>query len=449
MHFFSKKVLIACFILGLAIFLTSGRPTNAHSENLTVRLLKSDGTASSSFTLPTANLGGGASIDVADLGDDGIPEIIIGNGLGNEPLVRVLRQDGSEVGNFLAYAADMGTGITVEVCDINGDGTNEIITGTQYGGGPQIRLFDNLGTVLNNGFFAYGENFRGGVNLACGDVDNDGINELVTGPGPSGGPHVRVWNFSNNNWNLEKEFFTFAASDNRGVIPFIKNDGTLIIVSEKGSSIDVATYDSQLNLEKLSTVSTTASGVADVDELHNEIIFSLLDGKIINENGEEKFSVINATSSSSIAVSDLNQDGVEEIISTEARPLFGPDGSQYILVDLSEQRLYSYENGILANTFLISAAKYPFFTPQGIHSVLAKKPYVDYTWSYGEGNPNNYSLGLVPWNLNFYGHFYIHYAYWHNNFGHPMSHGCINVNLTNMKWIYNWANVATPVEVRA
>jgi hypothetical protein len=440
-YFWSGLILGAVFLFPFQAF--------AHSEALTVRTLKSDGTETSSFTIPTANLGGGASLTVADLGIDGQPEIIVGNGLGNEPRVHVLRQDGSEIGSFLAYSADMGTGITVTACDINQDGTNEIITGTQYGGGPQIRLFDNIGTAIGTGFFAYNEAFRGGVNIACGDIDNDGINELITGAGPSGGPHVRIWIFSNNEWNLENEFFAFAASDRRGIIPLVKKDGTLVISSEKNSSIDIATYDNQLKIKKLSTVSTTSSGVADLAELNNEIIISLFDKKIIDENGHEKFSISGGTEGSKVIVADLNLDGTEEIISTEARPLFGPDGEKYILVDLSEQRLYSYENGILANTFLVSTAKYPFTTPVGIHSVLAKKPYVDYTWSYGVGNPNNYSLGLVPWNLNFYGHFYIHYAYWHNNFGHTMSHGCVNVNLTNIKWIYDWANVGIPVEVRA
>lgn len=421
----------------------------AHSEALTIRTLSNSGIETSSFTIPTANLGGGASIATTDLGTDGTPEIIVGNGLGNEPRVRVLRQDGSEIGSFLAYSADMGTGITVTACDINQDGINEIITGTQYGGGPQIRSFDNIGTPIGLGFFAYNEAFRGGVNIACGDIDNDGINELITGAGPSGGPHIRIWNFSNNQWNLKNEFFAFDAGDRRGTIPFVKKDGSLVIISEKNSPINIATYDSQLKLKKLSTVSTTSSGVADVAELNNEIIISLFGKKIINENGDEKFSLTGATDGSKIIISDLNLDGTEEIISTEARPLFGPDGAQYILIDLSEQRLYSYENGILANTFLVSTAKYPFTTPTGIHSVLAKKPFVDYTWSYGVGNPNNYSLGLTPWNLNFYGHLYIHYAYWHNNFGHTMSHGCVNVNLTNIKWIYDWANVGTPVEVQA
>lgn len=424
------------------------RGTTAHQEYLNVQISKADGTKISSFKIPTANLSGGASLAVADLGADDVPEIIIGNGLGNEPRARIFRKDGSEIGSFLAYAADMGTGITVTACDINDDGTNEIITGTQYGGGPHVRLFNNLGKAIGLGFFAYDQNFRGGVNLACGDVDNDGTDELVTGAGPSGGPHARVWAFVNNEWKIENEFFVFDAKENSGIIPFVKEDGRLVIAKEKGESIDFVTYNHQLKREKLSTVSENKNYLADIDELDGKIIFSLFDKNIIDENGGQKFSLDNQNNGSEIAVADLDRNGQQKIVSIEARTMFGPEGERYITIDLSEQRLYAYESGNLANTFLVSAARYPWTTKAGIHSILAKIPTVDYTWNYGEGNANNYNLGPTPWNLLIYPHHYIHYAWWHNNFGHPMSHGCVNVGLISMKWLYEWAKVGTPVEVR-
>jgi lipoprotein-anchoring transpeptidase ErfK/SrfK len=73
---------------------------------------------------------------------------------------------------------------------------------------------------------------------------------------------------------------------------------------------------------------------------------------------------------------------------------------------------------------------------------------VNYTWNYGPDDPRNYDLGPVKYNLRIYPHIYIHYAYWHNNFGRPMSHGCVNVNWDNMKWLYDWAEEGIPVTVR-
>ncbi len=121
---------------------------------------------------------------------------------------------------------------------------------------------------------------------------------------------------------------------------------------------------------------------------------------------------------------------------------------KYIYVNLKEQRLRAYENGRLVKTFLVSTGSYRFPTPPGNYSVLEKDPVVNYQWSYGKGNPDNYDLGNVPYNLMFRPHMYIHYAYWHNNFGRRMSHGCINVNLANIKWIYRWADPWIPVLVK-
>jgi lipoprotein-anchoring transpeptidase ErfK/SrfK len=59
-----------------------------------------------------------------------------------------------------------------------------------------------------------------------------------------------------------------------------------------------------------------------------------------------------------------------------------------------------------------------------------------------------YDLPNVPWVMFFTsrGHA-IHGAYWHNNFGNPMSHGCVNLPVSNAQWLYNFASVGTPVVV--
>jgi len=119
-----------------------------------------------------------------------------------------------------------------------------------------------------------------------------------------------------------------------------------------------------------------------------------------------------------------------------------------IFVSIAEQRLYAYEHGRIARTFLISSGIGRFPTPAMKTAVLKKVPVKSYRWVYGRGNPNNYFLPNVKHNLQILGPYYIHYAYWHNNFGHSMSHGCINVGLKDSEWIYNWATVGTPVEVK-
>jgi hypothetical protein len=446
---FMKKTLI---ILAFTVSLLPAYVL-AHTESLTVQIRNGQtGLEKSSFSVPTANLVGGASIAAADLGADGVPEIIVGMGLGNEPRVHVFRQDGSEIGSFLAYAADMGVGINLVVCDLNNDGVNEIITAPMKGGGPHVRLFSNMGELLNSGFFAYNENFRGGVNLACGNLDSDEADELVTLPAAGGGPHARVWKYEQNNFSLSQEFFADESSDARGLVGTIK-DKKLFLASSKLQPTKIQTFE-LTSLAKLIhsfewTDEGTTLGASGIFSLNNNLILSLEGSQHLTDITAYTHTTITESNfSPRAAAADLDQDGSEEIISIEGKNLFGEnDNRQHIVIDLSSQRLSAYENGILANSFLISSAKNPWTTEVGIHSVLAKIPVVDYSWSYGENNPNNYNLGPTPWNLLIYPHNYIHYAWWHNNFGHTMSHGCVNVNLTNMKWLYDWTMVGTSVEI--
>ncbi len=116
-----------------------------------------------------------------------------------------------------------------------------------------------------------------------------------------------------------------------------------------------------------------------------------------------------------------------------------------IVVTLADQSL-SYKLGdYIVGTFKISSGKKYFSTPLGEFSVLKKRPIVDYV---GLG----YSYPKTKWNLMFrpgrVGNFYIHGAYWHNNFGTPMSHGCVNVSYANMEALYNWAEVGTKVVIK-
>ena len=69
--------------------------------------------------------------------------------------------------------------------------------------------------------------------------------------------------------------------------------------------------------------------------------------------------------------------------------------------------------------------------------------------NYG-GKGFDYSYPNTKWNLHFYTGtlgFYIHGAYWHNNFGKRMSHGCVNVSYANMERLYNWADVGTKITI--
>lgn len=112
-----------------------------------------------------------------------------------------------------------------------------------------------------------------------------------------------------------------------------------------------------------------------------------------------------------------------------------------IEIDLSEQRLeYFYGEYGKQGSFLISSGLKNTPTPVGNFSVKTKVPVKLYR---GPG----YYLPNTKWNMNIAGGIYIHGAYWHNNFGQPMSHGCINVAYKDMEGLYNFAEIGTKVVV--
>ncbi|MEI6378470.1 MAG: L,D-transpeptidase family protein [Candidatus Falkowbacteria bacterium] len=114
-----------------------------------------------------------------------------------------------------------------------------------------------------------------------------------------------------------------------------------------------------------------------------------------------------------------------------------------IKVNIKTQTLVYYFGGKKLEEFLISSGVAGMATPKGEFKILDKVP----SKNYG-GKGYNFYFPNTKWNLHFYTgklRFYIHGAYWHNNFGHPMSHGCVNVSYANMERLYNWAQVGTKV----
>ena len=114
-------------------------------------------------------------------------------------------------------------------------------------------------------------------------------------------------------------------------------------------------------------------------------------------------------------------------------------------VDLSEQRLRYYFGDVEVASILISSGLRATPSPQGEFAIKRKLPLVLYRGTNRDGSIYNYPR--TKWNLNFTGRYYIHGAYWHNNFGHPMSHGCINVAYKDMEQLYNFAEVGTRVTI--
>jgi hypothetical protein len=175
-----------------------------------------DGSQLMSFLAYVPEFTGGVYVAVGDLNADGFDDIVTGTGQGGAPRVKAFSgADGSVLHNFLAYDSKFAGGVRVAVGDMNGTFEADIVTAPGPGGGPHVKVFSGKdGSVLKS-FLAYGAGFTGGVYVACADVNHDGFDDIVTAPGKGGGPHVKV--YSGKDLSLLESFLAFEAGFAGGV----------------------------------------------------------------------------------------------------------------------------------------------------------------------------------------------------------------------------------------
>jgi hypothetical protein len=173
---------------------------------------------------------------VAVLLNQATDQIVTGSGPGGLPEVHVYSASGTLVRSFLAYDSAFRGGVRVAVGDVNSDGVPDIITAPGPGGGPDVRVYDGKTGTLMRAFMAYDPTFVGGVFVAAGDVNGDGYADIITGAGSGGGPHVRV--FSGHDGSLLQSFFAYAPNFFGGVTVAagdVNGDGKADIITGAGA----------------------------------------------------------------------------------------------------------------------------------------------------------------------------------------------------------------------
>lgn len=115
---------------------------------------------------------------------------------------------------------------------------------------------------------------------------------------------------------------------------------------------------------------------------------------------------------------------------------------KWIDVDLSTQTVYAMEGDKEVMRFLISSGKWAP-TPTGEFRIWIKYKYTKMSGGKKENN-TYYYLPNVPYVMYFYKGFGLHGAYWHNNFGQPMSHGCVNMAIPDAEKLFYWAGPGLP-----
>lgn len=467
-----STVLIFCFIFFL---LFSAANTSASDYTFPqIKIYDSQGKSiKAEFLAYDGAFKGGANVAMADVDGNGRDEIIVGAGPGGGPQVRVFRQDGKFTGwQIFPFHPNFRGGVDVAAGDIDGDGKAEIIVSQASAGQAWVKVYnyDKNFTILSN-FLAYAPEFEGGAHVASGDIDGDGQDEIVTGAGLGGGPHVRAFEGSGSPMGIE--LFPFSMSFRGGVDVAVGNvDGgdceEIIVGQAQFGQAWVKTYKTnqakQVLGEFLAYPSSHKEGVnlaaGDIDNDGEDEIVTGTGGNGPQVRAFEAYGAVLPPNFFSyhqdfrggvkVAVGNVVGDRAKEIVTSPGRRVIEgrPDLYKYIEVDISEQTLRAYHRGRKIAEFLISTglSKYP--TPLGTFRILSKIPSTRMTWYYGPDNPDNYDLPNVPHVLPFYGPYAIHGTYWHNNFGYRMSHGCVNLPMDKAAWLYGWANIGDIVIIK-
>ena len=147
----------------------------------------------SKFFAYNTSFSGGVRVAVGDVNGDGVAEIMTGPGMGGGGHVRVFDAYGTQLSELYPYGTGFQGGVFVAAGDISGDSFDDIIVTPDAGAGPRVRVFDLRSSAMVLEFTPYSPRFTGGVRVAAGDVTGDGVADIITAPGPGGGPHVKVF----------------------------------------------------------------------------------------------------------------------------------------------------------------------------------------------------------------------------------------------------------------
>jgi lipoprotein-anchoring transpeptidase ErfK/SrfK len=125
-------------------------------------------------------------------------------------------------------------------------------------------------------------------------------------------------------------------------------------------------------------------------------------------------------------------------------PVEAQTAGKWIEIDLSSQSLIAWSGRTKVYSTRVSTGTSRYPTVQGFFRIQTK---IRSQRMRGGTGRDRYDLPNVPHVMYFYRDYAIHGAYWHNNFGRPMSHGCVNLPLGAARWMYNWAPIGTRVVV--
>ncbi len=179
-----------------------------------VRLFDNNGTLKESFFIYSKALRSGYNVLTADVNGDGDHEILVAPQNGAAAHVRIFNTDGTLLTTFFAFQENLKAGAILKLADLTGDGLAELLVIPEGKAGSHLRAYQfntttNTFTLLAQEFL-FGTDFRGTMNITIADVTGDGNKEVIASPVTGGTSHVRVFEYANNDFTLLDDFFAYG-----------------------------------------------------------------------------------------------------------------------------------------------------------------------------------------------------------------------------------------------
>jgi len=254
------------------------------------------------------------------------PPVVVAAHVGGQEVVDVNNPDGTTRFTITPFPHASYTQVSVALADISGDGTDDIIIGAGPGGGPRVKVYDGATGAKIEGFLAFGSTFNGGVDVAAGDVNDDGTPDIIVGKA-DGVPRVKV--FSGKNLAVLANFVAFGSDATIFANPVtnytggvrvaaadINNDGHADIIAATGPGTRA-----QVSIFSGATIATSPAALSNFYAFGT----AFLGGAYV-------------------AAGDVNGDGTPDIIVSK-----GPGGGPRV-------KVFSGTNDLLLQSFLANAS---------------------------------------------------------------------------------------------
>ncbi len=407
-----------------------------------------------------------ASLKAVDLGTDGVKEFILGAQPGYAPTVWLARQDGGTINSFEAYTSDMLGGVHIEVADLNNNGRPEIITVPASDGPALVKVFDSYGELLHE-FYAFNQQQIAEYTTVAIDVTGDGVLEIMVATGRGVNPAISVWSMEGKAIDWEIDLTEFNSS---GLIitPIdLGGDGTSELVITNRFNPEGTSLLLRGNKEIINTFfvggskdkSILSLGAADVVEDGREEIIVFENSRmnqevrVVNGFGELVQSYPLEGLDPGETIYDFKFQSLKGVVFPELilihsfipqRDLTREENA--IEVSVAHQRLQYYDDGFQMASVMVSTGKPSTPTPIGEFKIdnKFKRPY--------SRRASLYMPYWMAYKAPAYG--FHELPEWSNgakegadHLGKRVSGGCIRLPVGAAQAMWEWADVGVPVSI--